>query len=40
MSGKGVSYEGDFKDDFKHGKGLELVIKKKKHPQPGQDAFL
>lgn len=33
---KGVSYEGDFKNDFKHGKGLEIVVKKRKHPQANQ----
>jgi hypothetical protein len=40
MNGKGVSYEGDFKNDFKHGKGLEVVIKKKKRLQPGQETFV
>lgn len=32
ISTKGTSYEGEFKDDFKHGNGIEILVKKKNIP--------
>lgn len=33
---KKVKYIGGFKDDYRHGKGVETIVKKKKNPTTGQ----
>lgn len=37
---KNVQYVGDFRDDFKDGQGLEIHLKKRKNPQPGEPSYI
>jgi hypothetical protein len=37
---KNVTYLGEFKDDFKHGKGMEIITKRRKNPAKGEPAFI
>lgn len=37
---KNVIYIGEFKDDFKSGKGVEMVMKRKKNPTKGENPLI
>lgn len=37
---KNVIYIGEFKDDFKSGKGVEMVMKRKKNPSKGENPLI
>lgn len=33
---KNVMYIGDFENDYKHGEGIEIIVKRKKNPVKGE----
>jgi 1-phosphatidylinositol-4-phosphate 5-kinase len=37
---KNVIYIGEFKNDFKEGKGVEMIMKRKKNPTKGEQTLI